>query len=174
MESAKKENLRESLSALRPHSSQGLTENLIRLTLELDAQTIACYWPLGSEPDTTDFNNWVELLGKTLLTPRIIGETLEFASGPAAAGAFGIMEPSGVSVSLNSADLILVPAMAIDNSGNRLGKGRGYYDRALFESLTPRFAVIFDEEFLDSVPTEDHDLRMNGAVSPSAIRYLNN
>jgi 5-formyltetrahydrofolate cyclo-ligase len=174
MESAKKENLRETLRSHRPHSSQGLTENLIRLTLELNAETIACYWPLPSEPDTTDFNNWVGLLGKTLLTPRIVGDTLEFASGPASKGTLGILEPSGPAVNLNTAELILVPAMAVDNLGNRLGKGRGYYDRALFGSSVPRFAVIFDEEFLELVPTEDHDLRMNGSVSPSAIRYLNN
>ena len=173
MESAKKQNLRETLRAQRPHSSQGLTENLIRLTLELNAQTIASYWPKSSEPDTTDFNNWVELLGKTLITPRITGETLEFASGPAIKSTFGILEPTGPAVSLNSADLIFVPALAIDNFGNRLGKGRGYYDRALFGSTVPRFAVIFDEEFLELVPTEDHDLKMNGSVSPSAIRHLN-
>lgn len=173
MESAKKENLRETLRLQRPHSSQGLTENLIRLTFELNAETIASYWPLSSEPDTSDFNNWVELLGKTLITPRISSDTLEFASGPASQSTFGILEPSGVAVSLNSADLIFVPALAIDNLGNRLGKGRGYYDRALFGSTVPRFAVIFDEEFLELVPTEDHDLKMNGSVSPSAIRHLN-
>ena len=128
---------------------------------------------MATEPDTSEFNAWVELLGKTLITPRISGDTLEFASGPAAPGAMGILEPTGPAVSLNSADLIFVPAMAIDNLGNRLGKGRGYYDRALFGSPVPKFAVIFDEEFLELVPSEDHDLRMNGAVSPSAIRHLN-
>jgi 5-formyltetrahydrofolate cyclo-ligase len=173
MESAKKENLRETLRSSRPHSSQGLTENLIRLTLELKADTIACYWPLASEPDTSEFNNWVELLGKTLLTPRIAGETLEFASGASTPGSLGILEPSGPAVPITSADLIFVPAMAIDNLGNRLGKGRGYFDRALFGSSVPRFAVVFDEEFLELVPSEDHDLKMNGCVSPSAVRYLN-
>lgn len=173
MESVKKQNLRESLRSVRPHSSEGLTENLIRLTFELNAETIASYWPLSSEPDTTDFNNWVQLLGKTLLTPRIFGDSLEFASGPAAPGSHGILEPTGEAVSLSSADLILVPALAVDSQGNRLGKGLGYYDRGLFGISAPLFAVIFDEEFLELVPTEDHDLRMNGAVSPSAIRHLN-
>jgi len=173
MESAKKENLRETLRSARPHSNQGLTENLIRLTLELNAETIASYWPLASEPDTTEFNNWVQLLGKTLITPRMQGEVLEFASGDTKPGAFGILEPTGAAIALSEADLVLVPAMAVDNAGNRLGKGRGFYDRALFGIAAPKFAVIFDEEFLDEVPVEDHDLRVNGAVSPSAIRYLN-
>lgn len=173
MESAKKENLRETLRHQRPHSSQGLTENLIRLTLELNAEVIASYWPLSSEPDTTDFNNWVQMLGKTLITPRLRGEAMEFAAGDLIPGAMGIMEPVGESVALATADLVIVPAMAVDNAGNRLGKGRGFYDRALFGIQAPKFAVIFDEEFLDEVPAEDHDLKVNGAVSPSAIRYLN-
>ncbi len=115
MESAKKENLRETLRTLRPYSSQGLTENLIRLTLELNAQTIASYWPMNSEPDTSEFNNWVQLLGKTLISPRISGETLEFATGELAPGAMGILQPSGEAIPLQSADLIFVPALAVDN-----------------------------------------------------------
>jgi 5-formyltetrahydrofolate cyclo-ligase len=173
MESAKKENLRETLRLARPHSSKGLTENLIRLTLELNAETIASYWPLESEPDTSEFNNWVQILGKTLIAPRMQGDVLEFATGDLAPGGLGILEPSGPSVPLSTADLIFVPAMAVDSLGNRLGKGRGFYDRALFGITAPKFALIFDEEFLEEVPTEDHDLRVNGVVSPSAIRYLN-
>jgi 5-formyltetrahydrofolate cyclo-ligase len=101
------------------------------------------------------------------------GDILEFATGDLAPGALGILEPSGPSVPLSTADLIFVPAMAVDALGNRLGKGRGFYDRALFGITAPKFALIFDEEFLEEVPTEDHDLKVNGVVSPSAIRYLN-
>lgn len=156
----------------RPHSSVGLTENLIRLTLELNAKTIASYWPLSSEPDVSEFNHWVELLGKRLITPRIKGEAMEFATGETALSSQGIREPRGEVVALALADLIFVPALAVDSYGNRLGKGKGFYDRALVGSTVPRFAVIFDQEFVDLVPTEDHDLKMHGVVSPSAIRHL--
>lgn len=172
MESAKKENLRQTLREARPHSSLGLTENLIRLTLELNAQTIASYWPLASEPDVSGFNQWVELLGKQLITPRIQGESLEFATGETALSSIGIREPQGEVVPLSQADLIFVPALAVDRFGNRLGKGKGFYDRALVGTNVPRFAVIFDQEFVELVPTEDHDLKMHGVVSPSAIRHL--
>lgn len=172
MESAKKENLRKAILESRPHSSEGLTENLIRLSLELNANAIASYWPTSSEPDVTAFNNWVELMGKKLLTPRVTGSTLEFASGPTRPGQFGILEPTGEPEVLGTADLILIPALAVDTQGNRLGKGKGYYDRALVGIKSQRFAVIFDLEFIETVPAEDHDVRVNGSVSPSAIRYL--
>lgn len=172
MESARKEKLRKEMLALRPQFSEGLTENLIRLTYELNANTIASYWPVATEPNVADFNDWVLLVGKTLLTPRVTGDSLEFASGDLKPGAFGISEPTGPAQSLSSAELILLPALAVDTLGNRLGKGRGFYDRALAGVKAPKFAVIFDSEFIESVPVEDHDLKVNGSVSPSAIRYL--
>jgi len=172
MESANKANLRKQILEARPQSSKGLTENLIRLSFELEAEVIASYWPVGSEPDVSEFNNWVLMLGKTLLTPRVKSDTLEFASGAPAPGAFGILEPQGLVEPLESADLILVPSLAIDAFGNRLGKGKGFYDRALAGVTKPKFGVIFDSEFLDSLPVEDHDLKVNGSVSPSAIRHL--
>lgn len=172
MQSAEKQNLRESIQELRPHSSVGLTENLIRLTYELNANVIASYWPQKNEPDTSDFNNWVELMGKRLITPRVLGDALEFAEGPSAKGSFGILEPTGKRALILEADLILVPALAIDRRGNRLGKGKGFYDRALVGVKAPKYGVIFDSEFLDQIPTQDHDLPLDGSISPSAIRHL--
>jgi len=172
MQTAEKQNLRESIQAARPQSSAGLTENLIRLTYELNANVIASYWPQSNEPDTSEFNNWVELMGIRLLTPRVRGESLEFAQGPAAKGAFGIMEPTGNRALILEADLILVPALAIDSFGSRLGKGKGFYDRALVGVKAPKYGVIFDSEFLDQIPTEDHDVTLDGSISPSAIRHL--
>jgi 5-formyltetrahydrofolate cyclo-ligase len=171
MESADKAALRQQVTSNRPQSSQGLTQNLIRLALELDARVIASYWPMANEPDTSEFNNWVELIGKTLITPRLIGQDLEFAGGATTSGSFGIQEPGGEAVPLSTADLILVPALAVDASGQRLGKGQGYYDRALEGIQTSScYAVVFESEIFDRIPTESHDFPVNGAVTPSAIR----
>lgn len=142
--------------------------------MELGATKVASYQSLQSEPDTSEFNAWVIATGRTLLLPRIENDDLVFASGEVALGAFGIQEPSGAAVNLNSLDLILVPALAIDASGNRLGKGKGFYDRALAKIECPKFAVIFDAEYLESLPTESHDQKVDGAISPSAINYFRN
>ena len=90
-------------------------------------------------------------------------------------GQLGISEPAGPrfdSRVLCGCDLILAPAMAIDAAGNRLGKGGGYYDRAL--SLVPRnhpavVAMVYPTELLDELPTEDHDRKVDAVVTAHGI-----
>src|SRR5699024_8958713 len=87
--------------------------------------------------------------------------TLKKASGTGSS-ALGIAEPTGKTYDssvLASLDVLFIPALAIDNNGMRLGKGAGYYDRAL-ASLNPRprtIAIVYAEEVLDAVPHDDHD-----------------
>ena len=68
------------------------------------------------------------------------------------------------------ADAVLVPALAVDRAGNRLGRGGGSYDRALARvgPMVPLIALIYDAELLDRVPAEPHDVRVRAAVSPAA------
>jgi 5-formyltetrahydrofolate cyclo-ligase len=171
MESSEKALLRAKLKAARPHSSAGLTQQLSQLLTQYAPTTLASYWPLESEPDTAEFNRLAMAAGVRLITPRIRGE-LEFAVGEVTPGEFGISEPTGDSVALSEADLILVPALAVDTRGNRLGKGKGYYDRALIGTSAPRFAVVFEQEFLPTIPTELHDQPVTGLVTPKAIRIF--
>ena len=67
------------------------------------------------------------------------------------------------------ADAVLVPALAVDRAGNRLGRGGGSYDRALARvgPLIPLIALIYDDELLDHVPAEPHDVPVRAAVSPA-------
>ena len=66
------------------------------------------------------------------------------------------------------ADAVLVPALAVDRAGNRLGRGGGSYDRVLARvgPLIPLIALIYDDELLDHVPAERHDVPVRAAVSP--------
>ena len=168
-----KSEIRQRVISNRPQSSVGLAANLVRLVYELDVNVIASYQPLSSEPDVSDFNLWAKGLGKTLLLPRIEGEQLVFAQGDLVPGAHGILEPSGDAEDLSNAQLILIPALAVDKNGNRLGKGKGFYDRAL-SNITgiPKYAVVFDSEVLDRVPTETHDIWVTGAVTPTTIHHF--
>ena len=166
MESPDKQELRRSLSQARPQNSQGLTEQLLRLVRETEASTIASYSPMDAEPDVRNFNAQVQEIAQLLL-PRIIGEDLEFASGPLSPGPFGILQPEGVTVPLQTIDLMIVPALAVDSAGNRLGKGRGFYDRVLERYHGASVAVVFDSEVLESVPHEPHDQKISAIVTPS-------
>jgi 5-formyltetrahydrofolate cyclo-ligase len=158
-----KEALREKLQSLRPHSSVGLTEQLRKLVEKLSPTIIASYQPMAAEPDISEFNAWAEN-NFQLVYPRVIGDSLEFAPGPLSPGRFGIGEPTGKRV--DQIDLVLVPALAIDQQGNRLGKGKGFYDRFLsgFEGIS--YAVVFDEEVLETIPIEDHDQTVAGVITP--------
>jgi 5-formyltetrahydrofolate cyclo-ligase len=140
--------------------------------MEFEAKTIASYSPLSSEPDVSEFNDWVLATGRTLCLPRVIGPEIEFAIGKTEPGSFAIAEPVGDAIDPDLIDLVLVPALAIDATGNRLGKGKGYYDRTLGSFSCPKFAVIFDSEYLEQLPADDHDQKVDGAISPSAINYF--
>jgi 5-formyltetrahydrofolate cyclo-ligase len=153
------------LSASRPQPSKGLTEQLVALVAQHGAKTVASYSPLPSEPDVTEFNSWAA--GKlNLVLPRVSGHHLEFAEGKLREGAFGIAEPQGTGVSIAEIDLMIVPALAADMAGNRLGKGKGFYDRVLANYSGKRIAVIFDSELIDSVPSEPHDQQVQIIVTP--------
>ena len=77
-------------------------------------------------------------------------------------------------IAINDVDLIIVPAASVDHSGMRMGWGRGYFDKTLgsMEKRPPVYAVIFDSEFIESVPSEVHDQRVDGVVTPSGIFKL--
>lgn len=99
-------------------------------------------------------------------------------------GRFGIAQPRLTlpdaprrphpTIDLDRADLVLVPALAVDRAGRRLGQGAGYYDRSL-PAADPRaalLAVVFDDELVDVLPSDAHDSPVHGALTPSGLRIF--
>lgn len=156
-----------------------LTERLVELVSGSGARSLSCYLPTPSEPDPEGIIEWGADHGLEVLLPvSLDGYRLEWvlAGGTGSApGAHGIREPLGErrpGSSVGEADLMLIPACAVDRRGMRLGWGRGYFDRCLasLERRPPVFAIVFDDEVLPEVPAEAHDLPVDGVVTPSAIR----
>lgn len=92
-------------------------------------------------------------------------------------GRFGILVPSAPPAGperIRDADLILVPAVAVDRSGNRLGRGGGYYDRslALARPDARLMAILDSEDVLDHVPVEPHDRPVHGVITPAGVLTL--
>lgn len=159
-------------------ASVGFTENLIALATETGARTISAYLNNSFEPDMRPFIDWALADGRRVLLP--IARTdglLDWAEGDGESeteGLYGLPEPAGGilgPIAINDADLILIPASAVDVRGTRMGWGRGYFDRTLgsMENCPPVFAVVFDDEILDEVPREVHDAPVDGAVTPTRI-----
>lgn len=135
----------------------------------------AAYVSIGAEPGTEPLLGHLRRTGVEILLPVLAPErSLDWAvdEGPdrLADGAYGLREPTGPRLgpaAVATADLVLVPALAVDRTGNRLGRGAGYYDRALahVSAGTPVVAVVYAEEVLDAVPVEPHDRPVTGALT---------
>ncbi|MFI0373442.1 5-formyltetrahydrofolate cyclo-ligase [Actinomadura sp. 1N219] len=141
------------------------------------AGTIAAYVSIGSEPDTRSLLFALWKRGTYVLLPRLLPDgDLDWASyeGPDSLvpGPRGIPEPSEPPRgpgAVASADVVLAPAVAVDRTGMRLGRGGGSYDRALAR-VGPAIltvALLYDGELVPNLPSEPHDQRVRAAVTPS-------
>jgi 5-formyltetrahydrofolate cyclo-ligase len=142
------------------------------------AGTIAAYYSIGAEPDTRGLVYALWKRGSYVLLPVLRPDgDLDWASyeGPDSLvpGPRGLREPGEPTRGVDAvarADAVLVPALAVDGAGRRLGRGGGSYDRALARvgPLIPLIALVYDEELVGHVPSEGHDVPVRATASPRA------
>jgi len=155
-----------------------LRDHVLSLPQAQMAGTVAAYCSVGTEPDTRGliFGLWKR--GTYVILPLLRpGGDLDWASyegpGSLVPGPRGLLEPSeparGVDAIARAA-LVVVPALAVDAHGNRLGRGGGSYDRALARvgPRVPVIALLNDDELLDEVPAEPHDRPVSMVARPAA------
>jgi 5-formyltetrahydrofolate cyclo-ligase len=139
-------------------------------------RTLAAFVPDPSEPGAGRLPDAYAELGARVLLPVIPseGRILDWAiyTGELERGRFGLSHPVGPrlgSSAIAEADAVVVPALAVDRSGIRLGRGGGYYDRALVHARPDAVlvTVVFDDERVDELPREDHDRPVTAVVTPS-------
>jgi 5-formyltetrahydrofolate cyclo-ligase len=130
------------------------------------------YSALPDEVPTQSLIDGLVAQGKTVLLPRVVSDTdmeLRHYTGPhdLQTGAFGILEPTGqLFTDYATIDVAIIPGMAFDAAGHRLGRGKGYYDR--FLSRIPhayKIGLCFSWQMVDSVPSNQHDVVMDAVVS---------
>ena len=130
-----------------------------------NSEVIASYYPTEFEPNLLKLNSELLIRKKILLLPRIINSQIEFVKFEGGElnrnGIF--QEPIGLPF-FGEINTILVPALAVDRNGYRLGQGGGYYDRFLTSTNAYRIAVINDSEFLKSLPFEWHDQKVDAVA----------
>lgn len=144
---------------------------------ELRAATVvACTIAMPGEPPTSAVIEGLRARGVTVIVPRIepdrrlswheLDDATTWRRHP-----YGIDEPAGEPrpQGLADVDVVLVPALAVGRDGCRLGQGGGYYDRALAATDAALIAVVFDDEVLEAVPCEPHDLRVTAIATPSRL-----
>jgi 5-formyltetrahydrofolate cyclo-ligase len=161
----------------RAAAGRSLREAVLELPQVQMAGTIAAYYSLSSEPDTHGLVYALWKRGGYVLLPLLRPDAdLDWASyeGPDSLrpGPRGLAEPSEPPRGMDAvtrADLVLVPALAVDRGGVRLGRGGGSYDRALARVAPgiPTIALVYDGELLDEVPADGHDQRVRLVARPS-------
>jgi 5-formyltetrahydrofolate cyclo-ligase len=161
---------------LRNATTAPLRDAVLSLPEIQMAGTVAAYMSVGTEPDTGGLVYALWKRGTYVLLPLLRGDhDLDWASyeGPDSLGRgpHGLLEPTepprGVTA-VTSADLVIVPALAVDRGGMRLGRGGGSYDRALARvgAAVPTIALIYDDELLDEVPAGPLDQPVRMVAQP--------
>ncbi|MFT4043774.1 MAG: 5-formyltetrahydrofolate cyclo-ligase [Gordonia sp. (in: high G+C Gram-positive bacteria)] len=143
--------------------------------LEYDV-TVAAYLPSGTEPGSLALLDALLDRGVTVLVPSVPpGEPAPLdwvryeADTTLTRGRWGLLEAGGEPLgpqALQSASVVFVPALAVDKSGVRLGRGAGYYDRTLTGLSAELVAVIYDDELVDVLPADPHDIPVGWALTP--------
>ena len=139
------------------------------------AKRVACYLSLPAEPGTKALLDLLRDRGIEVIVPISHQDrTMDWAlyDGSTRSGALGIQVPTGTPLGSNALDtcqIAFIPALAVDHSGKRLGRGAGYYDRALVDFIGITCAIVFDDELVKSVPHEQHDRPVNVALTPGGV-----
>ena len=165
----------------RETAEDAITQHLVQLTSDLGARFIAAYLSTPDEPGTRDFLRWADEHDIRILLPVSREDGLldwaPYDGEDEEQDILGMPTPTSEllgPIAINGVDLILVPAACVARNGMRLGWGRGYFDKTLgsMEGCPPVYALIYDDELVDEVPTERHDMPVNGVVTPSGIVSL--
>ncbi len=159
---------------LRMIWSQQICQTVEALPEFTEAHHILLYHALPDEVCTAEMlNRWS--VNKQLYLPIVEGEELiikPYTPEHLQQGAFGIWEPTEAeAIDPTILDWIIVPGVAFDKQLNRLGRGKGYYDRLLAHSTARKIAIAYELQVCDNIPTEPHDITMDILVTEKQTIY---
>jgi 5-formyltetrahydrofolate cyclo-ligase len=161
---------------LRESDSIRICERLVSLPIWQKARSILLFAPRKDEPFLWPLAESALRDGKLVALPRFVAGEARYEAAlitdPAAdvvPGKFGILEPAPLCnvAELKRLDLVMVPGLAFDWHGHRLGRGKGFYDRLLASVPGKTCGVAFDTQMVSMLPVEPHDVRLNCILTPS-------
>ena len=153
--------------------SYPIFERLERTKVFKHAKCILMYWSMDDEVFTHDFiDKWHK--DKIILLPCVVCDDLvlrryEGIFSMVKGEQFGILEPKGeIYDDYSVIDLMIIPGVAFDSQKNRMGRGRGFYDRLLKSCKCEKIGICFDFQLVKKVPTEEFDIKMDKVIATSA------
>jgi 5-formyltetrahydrofolate cyclo-ligase len=161
-------------------AATAIAEHLLAHPEVRRAATVAAYVSIGTEPGTGVLLERLRDAGRRVILPVLLPDNdLDWAvhDGGLQRAGRGLLEPAGPRLGVNAvatADVVLVPGLAVAADGTRLGRGGGSYDRALGRVPVGTFTcvLLYDDEVLPGVPRSPHDRPVTAAATPSGIRLL--
>lgn len=160
----------------RTEAAHAIAAHLLAVTVAR-APVVAVYLSMDSEPGTAPLIAGLLQRGTRVIVPVVLPErALAWVDYDPAArtsvSPLGVLEPDGEHLpadALLTAGLVVVPALAVDHRGTRLGRGAGYYDRALAQVTAPVCALLYSDELIDHVPAEIHDRAVDLVATEAGV-----
>ena len=170
---------RDSLSETEIDYLSGIiSEKIINLKEFQDASSILSYASFRSEVKTQKIIEYALKNGKTVGVPKVNGDWMDFylirSVSELEPGYFGVPEPSACADRIIDPEgsFVLVPGLVFDENMNRIGYGKGYYDRYFRENQMKNFikcGMAFDIQFVEKIETDPHDIALDMVVTESHI-----
>lgn len=150
--------------------STAIIDRLMADSRFAEARTVLLYHSLPDEVYTHKLISEA-VKTKTVLLPTVVGDELELhvytPSTSTHTGVYDICESDGpLFTDYENIDLAVIPGMAFDHKGNRIGRGKGYYDRLLTKLHCPLIGICFPFQYLEKIPVEEHDRKVDAVIAP--------
>ena len=152
-------------------ASELVFKQLFQLEQWKKANRVLSYHSLPDELQTIEYLD--KMLSKELFLPKVDGDTLKIVAYDKSrliTGAYNILEPDDDNYfPVEDIELIIIPGVAFDKQKNRLGRGKGYYDKLLSNTEAFKIGICYDFQLVDEISTDAHDIKMDIVIAPNCV-----
>ena len=158
-------------SDTKKEKDRSIYDKLIKMPELINAETVFSYVSMHEEVDTINIIQYILKEKKELFVPRVDLKTKQMdiiqisSLEDLRTGTYNILEPDGRDSCRKDFDILLIPGLGFDNENNRLGRGRGYFDKFLKNAEGLKTALCYREQLFKSIPVTQHDIKMDLIIS---------
>jgi 5-formyltetrahydrofolate cyclo-ligase len=153
--------------------SEKIVSKLMKTKIISEAKSIGCYYSIGSEVQTVELITRLLDEKKSVSLPVISNSAMSFRIIDGIAklekNEFDIPEPKDNATIQEKHDVILVPCVGLDNEGNRVGYGQGFYDKYLEDNNAIKIALSYSKQIVKSIPVSDKDIKMDWIITEKDV-----